>query len=278
MERHYRTVTGTVTANDQGAHLVEWRVGEVPVIWVSRSSEYAEGRAIRGGVPVCWPWFGPGRGGGLSPAHGFARVAPWRLVAETADDHAVHLVWELTREDILDLDGAASFPHAFRAQLEVHVEEVATITFTVFNEDTVAFDYEAALHTYLHVGDIRQVQISGLDGAAFYDKVAREDRTQVGDLAFGGETDRIYTSSDTVRVQDPVLGRDLLVEKTGSPHTVVWTPWAAKAAAMTDFADDEWPLMVCVEAAVVGDRAVFLEPGTAHILSTAVRISPRGGS
>lgn len=278
MERSYRTATGTVTAHDQGAHLAEWCIGDVPVIWVSRSSEYAEGRPIRGGVPVCWPWFGPGRGGDLSPAHGFARIAPWRLVDETANDDAVQLVWELTSRDIADVDGAALFPHVFRARLEVHVEEAATITFTVFNEDRVAFDYEAALHTYLHVGDIRQVRIAGLDGARFYDKVLREDRTQEGDVEFGGETDRIYTSGDTVRVQDPVLDRDLLIDKVGSPHTVVWTPWDAKAAAMTDFADDEWPLMVCVEAAVVGDRAVFLEPGAAHSLSTTVRVSPHGGS
>lgn len=278
MKRSYHTASGTVTAHDQGAHLAEWCVGGVPVIWVSRSSEYAEGRPVRGGVPVCWPWFGPGRGGDLSPAHGFARIAPWRLVDEAADDDAVQLVWELTSQDVADVDGAAAFPHAFRARLEVQIKEAATITFTVFNEDRVAFDYEAALHTYLHVGDIRQVQIAGLDGAVYYDKLAREDRTQAGDVEFSGETDRIYTSSDTVRVQDPVLGRDLIIEKTGSPHTVVWTPWDAKAAAMTDLADDEWPLMVCVEAAVVGDRAVLLEPGAAQILSTTVRVSPRGGS
>lgn len=278
MRRTYQTTAGSLVTHDQGAHLIEWRSGDTPVIWVSGASEYAQGRPIRGGVPVCWPWFGPGRSGDLAPAHGFARIAPWRLVDEADDQHAVRLAWELTQDDVAGVDGSPSFPHEFRARLEVALTDAATISLTVRNEDSHVFDYEAALHTYLHVGDIHEVHVSGLDGADYYDKVAQSDQTQEGDVRFTGETDRVYSSDGPVRVHDPVLDRTLLVEKSGSPHTVVWNPWQDKAAAMPDFGDDEWPQMVCVEAASVGSRAVRLEPGADHTLSTRVRILEGVGS
>lgn len=272
MKRTYPTTGGRLVTHDQGAHLTEWVVGNSPVIWVSREAEYAEGRPIRGGVPVCWPWFGPGRSGDLSPAHGFARVAPWRLVEETVADGSVRLAWELVPEDVAGLDGHAHFPHRFRARVEVEADDVATISLTVRNEGEDAFDYEAALHTYLHVGDVREARVVGLDGADYFDKVTRQDRTQEGDVTVDGETDRVYASDGPVRVVDPVLGRTLLVEKVGSPNTVVWNPWVDKAADMADFGDDEWPRMVCVEAAAVGSRAVGLSPGAEHTLSTRVQV------
>ncbi|MCK0113214.1 D-hexose-6-phosphate mutarotase [Ornithinimicrobium sp. F0845] len=278
MRRAYRTTGGSLVAHDQGAHLTEWVVGDTAVIWASQASEYAEGRAIRGGVPVCWPWFAAGRSGDVSPAHGFARVAPWRLVEEAVDQHSVVLAWELTGQDVRGLDGSDLFPHEFRARLQVQVAEAATISLTVRNEDRAPFSYEAALHTYLHVGDIREARVVGLDGADYYDKVDQQERTQTGDIRFVGETDRVYTADGPVRVQDPVLERTLLIEKSGSPNTVVWNPWVDKGAAMSDFGDDEWPLMVCVEAASVGDRAVVLEPGAEHTLSTRVRVLDESGS
>ncbi|WP_109471327.1 D-hexose-6-phosphate mutarotase [Ornithinimicrobium cavernae] len=276
--RTHRTGTGTVRAHDQGAQLTEWRVGGVPVIWVSALARYAEGQPIRGGVPVCWPWFGPGRSGDLSPAHGFARTAPWRLVDEVVDDAGVRLAWELSSADTAGRSGTERFPHTFRARVEVRVTDRATVSLTVRNEDSAAFDYEAALHTYLHVGDIRRVRLTGLDGAHYFDKVLRAGATQHGDLVCTGETDRVHTSDGPVAVHDPVLGRTLTVEKASSPHTVVWNPWAEKAAAMEDFGDREWTEMVCVEAAAVGDGAVRLEPGAEHTLSTTVRVGPLHGS
>ena len=272
--RTHLTANGSVVSHDQGAHLTEWRVGEVPVIWVSQASEYAEGRPIRGGVPVCWPWFGPGRSGDLTPAHGFARIAPWRLVQESDEAGAVRLTWQLTADDVHGVEGAGLFPHAFTARLQVVVDATATISLTVRNDDNDAWDYEAALHTYLHVGDIREVRVVGLDGAPYFDKVTGSEATQDGDVIFTGETDRVYAADGTVTVHDPVLGRTLTVDKAGSPNTVVWNPWIAKAAAMNDFGDAEWPQMVCVEAASVGEHAVRLEPGSEHTLSTTVTVRP----
>lgn len=272
--RSYDTASGSVITSDQGAHLTEWRVDKHPVIWVSRESVFAKGRPIRGGVPVCWPWFGPGRSGELSPSHGFARIAPWRLVAEASDGASVRLTWELTPEEVRGLPGVEHFPHAFTARLEVTVADTATIALTVRNEDDHAFDYEAALHTYLHVGDIGRVSVTGLDGVDYFDKVLQATHTQAGDLVLTGETDRVYTADGPVHVVDAALGRTLTIEKSGSANTVVWNPWADKAQDMDDFADDEWPQMLCVEAASVGAHAIRLGPGAEHTLSTAVRCSP----
>ncbi|NLG22193.1 MAG: D-hexose-6-phosphate mutarotase [Actinomycetales bacterium] len=272
MKRTYQTTGGALVTHDQGAHLTEWVVDGTPVIWVSGSSEFAPGRPIRGGVPVCWPWFGPGRSGDLSPMHGFARIAPWRLVEEVVDAGAVRLVWELTRHDVAGTDGAELFAGDFRARLEVVVDAAASIALTVRNEGQGTIDYEAALHTYLHVGDIQGVRVVGLDGAPYFDKVAQQDRVQAGDVTFEGETDRVYVADGQVRVLDPALDRTLLIEKAGSPNTVVWNPWSAKAAAMADFGDEEWPQMLCVEAASVGSHAVVLQPGAEHTLSTRVSV------
>lgn len=279
MRQHtYRTTGGTVITHDQGAHLTEWRLGDTPVIWVSSESEYAEGQPIRGGVPVCWPWFGPGRSGDLSPAHGFARIAPWRLVQEDSDGSALRLAWELTSADVQGLPGSEHFTHEFTARLDVTVEQAASVALTVRNEGAEPFDYEVALHTYLHVGDIRQVEIVGLDGCDYFDKVLGTDATQQGPVVFEGETDRVYASPATVQVHDPVLRRTMVIEKSGSPNTVVWNPWTDKARAMSDFADDEWQQMVCVEAATVGGHAVVLDPGQEHTLSTTVRVATADGS
>lgn len=271
--RTFDTAGGTVTTHDQGAHLTEWRLGDTPVIWVSTASEYAEGQQIRGGVPVCWPWFGPGRSGDLSPAHGFARIAPWRLVQEKSDATVLRLTWELTAADVQGLPGTAHFAHNFTARLDVTVEESASIALTVRNDGREPFDYEVALHTYLHVGDIRRVEVVGLDGCDYFDKVRGADATQEGSVVFTEETDRVYSSSATVRVQDPVLQRTLTIEKSNSPTTVVWNPWIDKARAMSDFADEEWSQMLCVEAAAVGSDAVRLAAGEEHTLSTTVRVT-----
>lgn len=277
--RTYRTSTGSLTVHDQGAHLSQWTIGHSPVIWVSQQAEYAEGRAIRGGIPICWPWFGTGRTGDLRPGHGFARVAPWRLVQDgSVEGQRAHLVWELSQEDIIGLSGAEHFAHLFTARLQVVVAESATISLTVRNDDSDTFDYEAALHTYLHVGDARRARIRGLDGATYWDKVLRVEATQHGDLTLTRETDRVLDSTRSVVVHDPILGRTLTVDKAGSPTTVVWNPWVEKAAEMADFGDSEWTEMVCVEAAAVGSGAVLLEPGADHTLTTTVTVAPLDAS
>ncbi len=254
---------------DHGAHVFAWRPpGARPVIWMSRRSLFAPGRAIRGGVPVCFPWFGGGPKGASTPPHGFARLVDWRRVGVNDEIDAQQ---RLTVDYALDATTAGAqpdFPHRFAAALRaVFARDHLQIDLEVKNEGATEFAFEAALHTYLAVGDARRIVIEGLDGAPFIDKAAdapARERVQQGPLALTGETDRIYESNAAVTVIDPVWERRLLVTQGGSAQTVIWNPWETRARAMADFGDEEWTSMVCVEAVNALNNAVRVAPGASH--------------
>ena len=256
---------------DHGAHVWAWQpLGQDPVLWVSAKSEFEDDKPIRGGVPVCFPWFGPGREGNLQPAHGFARLADWRLVDASETGEGLVVEYELDNE----ITGEQpAWPHAYRARLRVAFgPRDLDLELTVENTGDEAFSYEEALHTYLSVGDVRHVRVTGLEGARYLDKVSGEWADQVGEVEITSETDRVYLSTDDVLVDDPTPGRKLRISKRGSANTVVWNPWVAKSAAMPDFGDDEWTGMLCIEAANALDDAVRLEPGASHTMAQRITI------
>ncbi len=273
LPRAGRVGSSDYTAYDQGAQLATWEVDGVPVIWTSAWSRREVGQSIRGGVPICWPWFATGPDGGRTPQHGFVRKAPWRLLEHSTDDPTHVLRWELTQDDVVHEAGAEQFAHPFRAVCSTLVGTSVEVRLDVTNTGLEPISYDVALHTYLHVGDVRQVRVTGLEDAPYWDKVLRSSGRQEGPLRLTGETDRIYTSSEQVRVHDPVLRRTLTVSKGNSTHTVVWNPWDEVAADLADLGDDEWPQMVCVEAAAIGTDAVQVDPGDTHSLSTRISVS-----
>ncbi len=261
-----------------GAHVTAWTpAGAGPVLWVSNSARFTPDEAIRGGVPICFPWFGTGREPGLAPpAHGFARLAPWWLVAAEDDDGVVTLTLELTDADVTDLPAAAAWRHPFTARYAVTFGRELTLALTVENTGDEEVSYEEALHTYLAVADARTTAVQGLDGATYLDKTADggpEPATQRGDVTFTAETDRVYDSAGTVVVVDESAGRRVGIDKDGSAHTVVWNPWSDKAAAMADYGDDEWPTMVCVETANALDAAITLAPGERHTMTARYAVT-----
>lgn len=262
---------------DHGAQAWAWTPeGGAPVLWMSGRSRFAPGAAVRGGAPVCFPWFGAGRSGAMAPAHGFARIVDWRRgdVSDRSESDG-HLVVE-HHLDATMVAPQPDFPHAFAATLRVDfARDYMQIDLEVKNTGAEAFSFEEALHTYLAVGDARRVRVEGLDGAAYLDKAAGADTaraTQRGAVEITGETDRIYESEASVMVVDPVLGRRLVVTKGGSAQTVVWNPWIEKAKAMADFGDDEWTGMICVEAVNALERAVHVSAGGHHRLWQRVRV------
>lgn len=268
LPRDHPTATGSVTVTDQGAHLVQWQVAGIPVIWVSDRAVYAQGVAVRGGVPVCWPWFADGAGQDRSPSHGFLRTAHWQPVA-TADP--LTLTWRITHEQVVGRPGTEEFPHPFAAELSVSVGQDCTVRLTVTNTGSEPFVHEGALHTYLHVGDVRQVRLGGLEGAAYWDKVTQQRGHQEGPLVLEDEVDRIYHATGPVRVDDPVLGRVLTVTGEGTTDTVVWNPGPAKGEALADLGPG-WSQMVCVEAAALAPRCPPLEPGRTMALATRIAV------
>lgn len=260
---------------DHGAHIWAYEPnGHAPVLWMSSKSWFSDGQPVRGGVPVIFPWFGPGRSGDLQPPHGFARLHTWHMsdIKDTLDrDGRLLVEYEIDEAMTGRQDG---FPHKYTAYLRAKfTPEYLGIELEVTNTGEEEFTFENALHTYLAVGDVRQVTVSGLDGASYLDKVAGERAVQSGDVTITGETDRVYDSTGEVVLHDPVLGRSLVIRKSGSANTVVWNPWVDKSAAMADFGDDEWVGMICVEAANALDAAITLLPGQTHHLKQRITLA-----
>ena len=181
---------------------------------------------------------------------------------------------------VSDDDTLALWPHAFEARLRASLGTSLHVTLEVKNVDDAPFDTEAALHTYLTVGDVEKIALHGLEGTRFVDKVdgGREKQHGREPLVLTGETDRVFTGTkQAIVVEDPVLQRTIRVEKQGSTATVVWNPWLVKATAMTDLGGDAWRSFVCVEAANVNPQAVTLSPGATHAMSTRITVHPMRG-
>jgi glucose-6-phosphate 1-epimerase len=252
----------------QGGHVVRYgHVGAPPILWCSSQAIFAAGKAIRGGIPICWPWFGPHPDDPAKPAHGFVRTAMWAIRATGADESTAWARIGLSDDDAT----RAIWPHAFDLELTVSVGAQLEVALSMRNRGDRPFTCGGALHSYLTVGDIAQIAIEGLAGTAYLDKVGGGERVQEGSVQFSGEVDRVYlaTTADC-GVVDPVLGRRIVIAKTGSQTTVVWNPWVEKARRLTDMADDEYREMVCVETTNAANDLIALGPGAAHNLRATI--------
>ncbi len=255
-----------------GAHVTHFQPrGHRPVLFLSGESRFASGAAIRGGVPVCFPWFGARASGLPGAPHGFARLHEWRLLeARTRPGAEVELVFELP----LDAVDRSGWDYPAQVRYRVVISDTLRLSLEVTNLSSAAFTYEEALHTYLAVSDVRTVRLEGLAGTRYEDRIA-PGVMQAGEaepLRFTAETDRIYVDTrSTCTVHDPEWGRTLTIAKEHSRSTVVWNPWTAKAAAMPDFGDQEWPGMLCVETCNIRTHQVSLPPGGSHTLTALIR-------
>jgi len=257
-----------------GAHLTDWRpAGAEPVLWLSGKSAFCPGRAIRGGVPVCHPWFAAKADDPNAPLHGYVRLMPWDVESvEAHDDGTVTVGFWIKFQA-----GTAGWPGHFELRHRITVGAALTMELTTTNCGTAPMALTEALHSYFRVSDIRKVAIEGLGGCAYLDKAAGgAKRVQgPGPIPFAGETDSVYLNTRaTCVLDDPGLGRKLHVAKRGSRSTVVWNPWAEKARRMEDFGDDEWTQMVCVETANALDNAVTIAPGESHTMAARISLDP----
>ena len=260
--------TGRSTAEIylHGAHITGFQKnGEPPLLFTSRLSQFAAGKAIRGGVPVCFPWFG-GREG--LPAHGFARLTDWELIKTTAmPDGGVSVRFQMPEN--------AGGTNAIRGKVEfiVTVNDKLTMELRVTNTAAEPLSFEECLHTYFTVGDIHDVAVTGLKGTAFLDKVGGTFHKVEADdaIRFSAETDRVYLdTTGAVEIHDAKLGRKIRVEKSDSASTVLWNPWVAKSKAMSDFGDEEFHRMVCVESGNVGQNKITLASGKTSALKVVL--------
>jgi glucose-6-phosphate 1-epimerase len=259
-----------------GAHVTAYQPnGQPPVLFVSQKSHWEAGKPIRGGVPICFPWFGPLEGRDTAPAHGFARTSQWDVLETKLNpDGSAMIALGLTQP----LNPVAFWPHAFRARYEVTIGPTLLLELTISHIGGEPFLFEEALHSYFSVGDVRQATVTGLAGTHYLDKLQgnRELMEHMAPIRIVGETDRIYlnTLGDCV-IDDPVLNRRIINTKYNSDTTVLWNPWINKARAMSDFGDDEWPRMLCIETCNVGPFAVTLKPGESHTMTAEIKGVPR---
>lgn len=263
-----------LVAYDHGAHLADWTVDGISRVWLSAHAVLDGSAAIRGGVPVCFPWFGGGPDGRLRPSHGVVRTATWRPVGTDGDEV---WAWELTSEDVAGAPGAEHLPGPFLLRHAValdEAEEVLTLTLRATNTGERDYRVEVALHTYLGVEDVRDVQVLGLEGADYLDKVTGRREVQDGPVQLTGETDRVYDRSGPVVVADRAALLHHELRPSGATQTVVWNPWSDKAAAMADLGDEEWLRFVCVETAATGDHALTVPAGGTVEVSCALAQHP----
>jgi glucose-6-phosphate 1-epimerase len=257
-----------------GAQVTSWQpTGAEEVIFLSRHSHWEDGRAIRGGIPICFPWFRAKADDAAAPAHGFVRTREWQVDSVIAnEDGSVVAVFSTES----DASTRRWWPHEFRLALRLTIGSTLDLDLTATNTGSVPFSFEEALHTYFRVGDAARGRVHGLNGVSYLDNVDQNrEKIQSGDLAMTGTTDNAYLDTESaVELVDPVLRRTLRTEKENSRTTVVWNPWQQGAASLSDLGEDEWQQMTCVEASNILSAAVWLGPGEEHTMRATLSIAP----
>lgn len=279
--RVHESAGSRLVAYDHGAHLAEWTVDGEPVLWLSERAVLDGSAPIRGGIPICFPWFAAGPDGDLSPSHGPVRGVPWRP-APPADEDV--WAWELTSGELAGAPGSQHLPGAFALRYAVSLRAGADpqdgppdgpalgLALTVTNPADVPLRAEAALHTYLAVADVERARVVGLEDVGYWDKVHGRRGVQEGQVTLGAETDRVYDSPGRPGLLVLDGRREIGLHPTGATRTVVWNPWSDKAASMDDVAEGAWRRFLCVETAATGDGALVVPPGSATRLTCTVTV------
>ena len=266
-----RNPHGEATVALHGGHIMSFRPRDhEPVLWLSNSSHFKTGKAIRGGIPVCWPWFAehptePGK-----PAHGFVRTAVWSVSeSEKLQDDSTRLKLFIADSN----ETLALWPHGFRLEIDCTVSDVLRVKLITTNTDDKHFVCGGALHSYFNISSISDIMIKGLENCPYIDKLEQGRRKmQDGSVTFKSETDRIYLDTkDDCIIEDGGMHRRINISKSGSRTTVVWNPWIDKARKMQDFGDGEYKRMVCVETANANTDVISLAPGNTHTLESIIR-------
>jgi glucose-6-phosphate 1-epimerase len=258
-----------------GAHVTSWRpAGAEEVIFLSQHSQFEAGRAIRGGIPVCFPWFRNKVDDPKAPSHGVVRTKAWQLDSVELQGDAV----KVSLSTVSDEGTRAWWPHDFQLVHRVTIGTELVQELVTSNTGAASLRFEEALHTYYRVGAAEAVRIRGLDGAAYLDNMdANREKRQEGDIVFTAQTDSAYMdTTHAVEIHDPTLRRRIRLVKENSRTTVVWNPWSTGAQAMADLGDG-WRTMACVEASNMRAFAVDLGPGEQHTMKTVIRVTAAPG-
>lgn len=253
-----------------GAHVTSFRPhNSMEILWMSPESNFEVGKAIRGGIPVCFPWFGPHKTDPQMPQHGFARLMYWDVLeTATLPSGETKIRLQLCSSE----ETKAYWPHDFCAQLTVVVGLKLTVTLKVTNTSSVPFDYTCALHSYFSLSSIDNLLIHGLEKTTYYNQLSGENGFQEEEiLQIQEPTTRHYLDTESpVIIEDSIYRRKIRVAKAGSKVTTVWNPWEETSASIADLPDDGYETFVCVEAVNAFNDVIRLSPEESHETSTMI--------
>ena len=265
--------SATALISVYGAQVLSFQPTNEPedLLFLSQKSHYEEGKAIRGGIPVCWPWFGPDPLDINRPDHGFVRNGLWTVLATEATSESetkIKLRFQNTKQS------ESYWQQAFTLDLEISVGDTLTLELITRNTGTEAFSITQALHAYFSVGDINDVQILGLENAHYLYKLDDgEEKNQSGALIIANEVDRIYTNvNNELIIDDRSFNRQIVITATNNKTTVIWNPWIDICARMSDLAYDDYQRFICVEPGNIDTDIVEIPPGGQYHLITNFKI------
>ena len=251
----------------QGAHLFHYKVKDKPsLLWLSESAYFEEGKAIRGGIPVCFPWFGKNKEDPSLLQHGFARTQLWTVILEEEiDEGTTHIQLQLKP----NTDTLEQWAYQFDVTLDIIIGHELSIALSVTNTDTKPFEISTALHTYFSVSDIDNISIKGLDNRAYYDALEEKTSIQNGDILIQEEVDRVYSNpSEMITLLDGDAKVNL--QQEGSNSLVVWNPWIDKSKQMADMTENGYRTMMCLETSNAREDARVLKPNESHVLRAII--------
>jgi glucose-6-phosphate 1-epimerase len=260
-----------------GAHVTSWQpAGEKEVLFVSEKSHWEDGKPIRGGIPICFPWFRAKVDDPKAPSHGFVRTKEWRLESIKQENESVMVVCSTASDE----STRKWWPHDFRAVHTISIGRSLRLQLRVTNTGDAPFHFEEALHTYFRVSEAAKVRVRGLNGIAYLDNVdGNKEKTQSGDIVFAAKTDNAYIDVlGPAEIVDEEWRRVLRTEKEHSATTVVWNSAADGAASIADLGNDEWRQFACVEASNILSRSISLAPGEEHTMQSLISVVPQGNA
>jgi len=265
-----KNLSASATIALHGAHLTNYTPsGEKPVIFTSDHAVYKEGKAIRGGIPICWPYFNAHPSNTNAPSHGFARNRFWELTSIIDSDDSTTLTFNLpmTTDDFSLVGGTCEL------SLIIIIGTSLTISLNTKNTDSKDLTVGGALHSYFNVESITNTSISGLDGVEHLDTIVNQTTINESDIVFTQEYDRIFIPSDhLVTVNDLGHKRKLLISKENSNATTIWNPWIQKSASMADLGNEDYKTFLCVEAINWREDLRTITPGESHSLTQKIQI------
>ena len=268
---HLRNAHAEARISLYGAQILHYKPHDTAhdVLFLSDKAIYQSGKAIRGGAPICWPWFGADPENQGRPAHGFARNRLWQLsTTESLNDGATRVVLRLNDSP----DTLWLWPHHFQLELEIVVGKTLKLSLSTHNLSDQPMTISQAIHTYFAVADIAQTEVYGLEQLHYVDKSKAGQnalRTQDGSIKVKQEVDRIYLNSPSeIEIHDQAWQRCIRVHSSGSQSTVVWNPWIEITANMIDLNNDDYQRFICVETTNVADDTAIIAPNASHRLTT----------